>query len=276
VPLTADGQLNIVASADLGGLGAKDGSPITYNWVLPGVAPLLLPWLVILGLLTLKSNRCASAWLIWLPLGCVFVFLLAFPSILPSGTNFFLDAIMALAIGLAAVWLLSNRLRRQHRFVTFLCILPALAGFSLLAMLAKQCLNLRYIESMQTAITLAVAVAASSAAMSVTGWICRREFRPVFCGFWLLLTVVALWLLIALPFFLVAVVSSGGRIPWSEFLIPILIVGAANYAVLLPFLILSGTNAFYRERLKLLLNIQPPVPPPLEAGPGNIVEPTKP
>jgi len=41
------------------GLGSKDGSPVAYEWVLPGVAPLLLPWLAILGLLTLKPNRFA-------------------------------------------------------------------------------------------------------------------------------------------------------------------------------------------------------------------------
>jgi hypothetical protein len=61
VPLTAGGKLTIVASSDLGALGSKDGLPVAYDWALPGVAPLLLPWLVILGLLTLKPNRCASA-----------------------------------------------------------------------------------------------------------------------------------------------------------------------------------------------------------------------
>ena len=128
MPLTAGGKLTIVASADLGALGAKDGSPVDYNWALPGIAPLLLPWLAILGLLALKPNRCAAAWLIWLPLGCVIAFTLP-PPILPSGTDFFLDVIAALAVGLAAVWLLSNYLRRPHRLLTFLCVLLALAGF---------------------------------------------------------------------------------------------------------------------------------------------------
>jgi hypothetical protein len=163
VPLSAVGKLSIVTSSDLGALGSKEGLPVTYNWVLPSVAPLLLPWLVILGLLALKPNRCAAAWLIWLPLGCVIAFTLAPPDILPSGTNFFLDVIAALAVGLAAVWLLSNYLRRQHRFVTFLCILPALAGFSALAHVSRQGWSFTP-ETLVTGITLAVGVLASAGA----------------------------------------------------------------------------------------------------------------
>ena len=49
MPLTAGGKLTIVASSDLGALGAKDGLPMEYNWILPSLAPLLLPWLAILG-----------------------------------------------------------------------------------------------------------------------------------------------------------------------------------------------------------------------------------
>ena len=68
----------------------------------PALAPLLLPWLAMLGLLALKPNRCAAAWWIWLPLGCVIAFTLALLPVLPSGANFFLDVIAALAVGLAA------------------------------------------------------------------------------------------------------------------------------------------------------------------------------
>ena len=89
MPLTAGGKLTIVASSDLGALGSKEGLPVTYNWVLPSVAPLLLPWLVILGLLALKPNRRAAAWLIWLPLGCVIAFTLAPPANPAIGNKFF-------------------------------------------------------------------------------------------------------------------------------------------------------------------------------------------
>jgi hypothetical protein len=261
VPLTAAGKLTIVASSDLGGLGSKDGSPVAYEWVLPGVAPLLLPWLAILGLLTLKPNRCASAWLIWLPLGCVSVLTLAPPTFLPSGTDFFLDAIAALAIGLAAVWLMSNYLKQSHRLLTFLCVLFALAGFSALAAVAKQGLNLLSVESLQIGVVLGVGVLASALALSLTGLICRRRFRPLGIYAWLFLLLAGIWLLLAAPFFVIALVASSGVIPWSEFFIPVFAVATGNFAILLPYLILSSASPFFRERLKALLNVKPVAPP---------------
>jgi hypothetical protein len=270
VPFTAAGKLSIVASSDLGALGSKAGSPTVYNWVLPGVAPLLLPWLVILGLLALKPNRCAAAWLIWLPLGCVFALTLSPPAIFPPGTNFFLDVIAALAIGLAAVWLLSNYLRRQHRFATFLCVLLALAGFSVLAAVAKQGLNLLEIEPLQVGIVLAVGVLASAVALSLAGLICRRRYRPLGLYLWLLVLLVGVWLVIVMPFFLIALFSSGGNLPWSEFFFPVLAVAMVNFATLLPFLILSSASPFFRERLKALLNVKLETPPILsDAGSNN-------
>jgi len=270
VPLTAGGKLTIVASSDLGALGSRDGAPVTYDWVLPGFAPLLLPWLAILALLALKPNRCASAWLIWLPLGCVFGFTLSPPEFMPSGSNFFLDVIAALAIGLAAIWLLSDYLRRQNRFLTFLCVLMALAGFSLLAAIGKQGVNLLEIDSLQIGITLAVGVLASAVALTLAGLICRSHYRPAALYLWLLVLLAGVWLIITAPVFLLAVLSSGGSIPWSEFFIPIVGVATVNFATLLPFVVLSSASPFFRERLKALLHVRPVTPPiispPPEAG----------
>jgi hypothetical protein len=42
-----------------------------------------------------------------------------------------------------------------------------------------------------------------------------------------------------------------------------------NYAMLLPFLILSSASSFYRERLKALLHVKPEVPPTLNAAGPN-------
>lgn len=266
MPLTAGGKLTIVASSDLGALGSRDGAAVTYDWVLPGMAPLLLPWLVILALLALKPNRCASAWLIWLPLGCVFGFTLSPPEFMP---HFFLDVIAALAIGLAAIWLLSNYLRRQNRFLTFLCVLVALAGFSLLAAMAKQGLNLIEIDSLQIGITLAAGVLASAVALTLAGLICRSHFRPAALYLWLLVLLAGVWLIIAAPFFLLAVLSSGGSIPWSEFFIPILVVATVNFATLLPFVVLSSASPFFRERLKALLHVLPVTPPIISPAPES-------
>jgi hypothetical protein len=268
VPLTTGGKLKIVASADLGGLGAKDGAPVEYNWMLPGFAPLLLPWLMILGLLALKPNRRAAAWLIWLPLGCVSV-LTVLPPEMPGGAHFFLDAIAALSFGVAAVWLLPTYLRQSHRIVTFFCVLIALAFFSGLAFVFRQGWGLLGPNTLESAVVLGVGIFASAVALSLGGWICRARFRPAGLYVLLLVSLAAIWLMLAAPFFVIAEISSGGRIPF-EFFVPVLAVAAGNFVLLLPFLILSSGSAFYRERLKMLLNVKPVAPPPMITQPKPI------
>ena len=259
MPLTAGGKLSLVASADIGALGSKEGAPVIYDWVLPGIAPLLLPWLAILALLALKPNRFADAWLIWLPLGCLIGLTLALPPIVPSGTEFFLDVVSALAAGWGAVWLLSSYLRRQHRFVTFLCVLAALAGFSVLAFVSQQSLNLTG-ETLVAGIALLVSALVSAAAFSLAGLSCRNRYRPAGLFVWLLLLLAVIWLAVMAPFFLIAMISSNGAIEWSEFFGPVLAVAAVNFAMLLPFLILSSASPFFRERLKVLLHVKTAAP----------------
>lgn len=261
MPLTAGGKLTIIASSDLGGLGAKDGAPVEYNWMLPGAAPLLWPWLVILGLLALKPNRRPAAWLIWLPLGAVMAAAAALPRFLPDGTNFLQDAFAALAFGTAAVWLLANYLRCAHRWLTFLGVLVALGVFSSLTVVFRLGWSALEVNTQPAGIVLAAATLANATALTLDGWICRNRFRPAGICLWLLLSLAVVWLLIAAPFFVFAEMSGPGRIPLGEFFHPVLAVAAANFLLLLPFLILSSASGFFRERFKALFNIQAPAPP---------------
>jgi len=131
-----------VAISDLGGLGAKEGAPVSYRWTPPSLIPSFLPWLAVLLLLLAKPNRCGRAWWIWLPLGCVAAMEQLSQSafeFLPSGTaDMFLEMAGSLAFGVAAVWLLAPQLARRHRFVTFLCLAPTLGVFSLFSFLVRQ------------------------------------------------------------------------------------------------------------------------------------------
>jgi hypothetical protein len=256
----------MVASSDLGALGSKDGPRISYNWVLPNVAPLLLPWLAMAVLLALKPNRRAAAWWILLPLGGVFAFSLAPPDTLPGDINFFVDVLAALAFGLAAVWLLSSYLRPTHRLVTFLCVVAALAGFSGLTYVSRLDLSSTN-ELVPAVISLAVGVGVSAVALLVVGLICRKRFRPVGIYLWLLALLAVMWVAIALPFFLIDTMSSSGEIDWSEFFTPVLAAAVFHFAVMLPFLILSSASPFYRERLKALLHVRPEAPPVMTPAP---------
>lgn len=272
MPLTAGGKLKIVASADLGALGAMNGSPVEYPWTRLSLAPLLLPWLAILGLLVLKPNRQSAAWLIWLPLGCVAAFAVLVRVLVPARTSFLLEAFSAASFGLAAVWLVANYLRRSHRFLTFLCILVVLAGFGGTALLSNESRSLADAETVAGSITLGAAILVTSAALGLGSWILRRRFHPIGIYPCLLLSLAAIWVLIATAVRLIIEIPSRGTIPWDswfEFLMPVLMVAMINFVLLLPFLILSSASSFFRERLKALLHVQEKTPLSLSAVPLN-------
>jgi hypothetical protein len=259
-----------VASADLGGLGSKDGPPVAYNWTVPSLMPLALPWLGVLLLLALNPNRSARAWWIWLPLGGVVVLANlvqpAFDFLPEELLDIFVQVVSALAFGLAAVWLLAPYLARSHRVLTFLCLAPALAGFSVLSVLAAQDWGAADVTTLIPALVLlALSILVVSVAMALAGLVCRRRYRPAGLCLWLLVWLLGIGFVLTAPFFLFAMIASGGEVAWLEFFQGVLAFVFVNFAIALPFLILSSANSFYRERLKALLHLERPVAPPVMA-----------
>jgi hypothetical protein len=258
--------LKIVAISDLGGLGAKEGAPVSYRWTPPSLIPSFLPWFAVLLLLLVRSNRCGRAWWIWLPVGCVAVteqLLLSATGFLPSGTaDMFLEMAGALAFGIAAVWLLAPQLARRHRFVTFLCLVPTLGGFSLFSFLVRQDWTLDGASLVLVMLVpLALSVLVVALAIFLAGLACRGRYRPLGLYLWIFLSLLALWLVILTPFFAFAMIVSGGQLPWQEFFVVVLVLTAAGFVTLFPFLVLSSANSLFRERLKTLLHVKPEVPP---------------
>jgi hypothetical protein len=270
-----------VAVSDLGGLGAKEGAPVSYTWTLPSSIPSLLPWLGVLLLFLVKSNRCGRAWWIWVPLGCVAgagqMLQPAF-GFLPSETaEMFVDMAVALAFGVAAVWLLAVQLVRSHRLLTFLCVLPVLAGFSLFSFLVKQDWSGDgAFLALAMVVPLAIGALVIALAILLTGLACRGRYYPPGQYLWVFLSLLALWLVIIAPFFAIAMiasVASGSQMSGQalrEFFVVVLVLTATGFAILFPFLVLSSASSFFRERLKLLLHLEreapPSVPPPLPGG----------
>lgn len=263
MPLTAAGDLRIVVSSDLGGLGATDGAPVNYTWV-PVDAPLLLvPWAVLLGLLVLRPNRRASAWLIWLPLGIMFGLASAPIENLPGGVDFLLDDVAAYAVGLAGVWLLAGYLRQRHRFVTFLCVLATFIGFGILALASKQSLSSLSPEVIPASILLGMGTLASSVALILSGKICRGQWRPFALCLWVLVLLAVSWMVMVAPFFAFDAIVQGVMLPWFYVLGFLCTAAIITFGTMLPFLVLSLASPFYRERLKLLMHIEPAAPPVL-------------
>jgi hypothetical protein len=261
------GKLKVVAYADLGGLGSKQGAPVVYDWVMPSLVPQFLPWLGILAQLLLKPNRCASAWWIWVPLACVGGVACVPQSaleLLPSAQfDIFLQLISALGFGVAAVWLLASYLEWKHRMLSFLGILLAQGVFGLLAFALRQDWEGIGAESFQVGIALAVSVLVISVALSLAGLVCRGRYGWLRLSLWLIIALPVVWLLVLGPFFIFARLASGGNIPWLALFSIVAVALGITFGILLPFLLLSFINGFYRERLRGLLHLggapQPPV-----------------
>lgn len=261
----------MIASADLGGLGPKQGAPVVYDWVMPSLMPQVLPWLAILALLMLKPNRCASAWWVLVPLGCV-AGVAGVPQswleLLPSAQfEIFLEWIGALGFGLAALWLLSSYLRWKHRLLTFLGMLLAQMGFSLLAFAIRQGWEDAGLEALQVGIFLGASVLVISLALTLAGLVCRGRYGWLRLSLWMMAALVVVWVLVISPFFIFAMISSGGNVPLVALFGIVGVAAGITFGVLLPFLVLSFANGFYRERLKGLLHLGGAASPPMIAPP---------
>jgi hypothetical protein len=249
--------LQVVASNDLHGLGLNDGPPATYVWTPPSLFPHLLPWLAVVGLLVLRPNRTAQAWWIWLPLAWVMGLEAGLRPVLRSAPSMQLEVMLqvfdSLAFGIVAVWLLAPRLQHRLRFRVFLKMLLTTVLMSVFAYAARQDWDAAELAVVYLAY-LGVCVLASVSALSLAGWVCRHRYRPLTLSLWLLGCNVAVWLLLATPLFVMALLHVGIG-SWPELFGGVLAFGAATFATMLPFLILAFANRFFRERLKALLGV---------------------
>jgi hypothetical protein len=175
----------------------------------------------------------------------------------------------AVLFGLAATWLLSPYLKRRGRFLTFLGVLATMELFSLVTCAVAQPpdrdSNLGYIL-----IGGAVVVLLLSLAINLAGWSCRRRYEWRRFALWLVLWIMSGWLAV---FVVMSRIERPG--PLLEMATAFVIFCAVSFGVLLPFLLLSFANAFYRERLKELLRLadaaprsalQPPASPEVEGA----------
>ncbi|MCX6630820.1 MAG: hypothetical protein NTW28_24655 [Candidatus Solibacter sp.] len=258
MPPYAAGEFKIVATWDLGGLGPKAGPPTIFIWRRPGILPQFSPWLSLLPLLLLPPNRRALAWWIWLPLGGLTATTLLPESIaggLPSdAVDAVLDVAGAVAVGLAAVWLLAPYLTRKYRFATSGGVLGILAGFGVVAGAAGQDLGGGLSNStVQVLLVVALDATVIAGAMFLAGWACRSRTRPLTISLWLLAAIAAVWLAIVTSF-----LAALGGLRWlaSPDGLGLLVIGSClTFAVLLPFLVLSFLNPLFGERLHGLLHL---------------------
>jgi len=273
----------VAAYADLGGLGTKQGPPVAFVWKMPNLVPLLLPWLAVLVLLALPSNRNPRAWWIWAPLiGLV---------LLGAGLNaagealseevftYTVQAGSAAVFGLTVVWLLGEGLARRCRALAIALTALAFAAISLLAFLVSPGSELLGDASqLEPAVLLYLALvwitggAVFAGALNLTGWVCRSRFSRTRSLLWLALWLLIMWIAAVGLLSCVAKLVYGEAFDWTALLVTPAILALVSFVTMLPFLILSFTNTFYRERLKHLLRLPAVAAPPPTPVPAAAVE----
>lgn len=262
--------------ADLGGLGAREGPSVAFYWTRPNLLPVLLPWLSILLLLLVKENRQGRAWWIWAPVVAIFVVQSWLGSISPLRE--LLDAfgpiMQNIAFGTAAVWLLAPLLYRNKRFLAFIATLLVWILFSGIPF-AATAYERSGTETLPAGLFLALTVLIIAVGFNLAGQLCRRRYGAVRLSVFACVAVVAAWLVIAVPFYvMLSRMSGGGSVPAGEFFGGVLAIALVSFLMLLPFLLLSFAEALYRERLIELLRLRPTAaaPPVLTPHEGRPAE----
>ena len=243
---------------------------------MPNILPLLLPWLAVLVLLALPSNRNPRAWWIWAPL--IGLALLgtglesATEALNDEGYSYAIQAACAAAFGLAAIWLLGSAMARRGWALAVALMALAFAVVSLLALVVspvfEQLWDLRrWVAAMVLYLVLfwVVGGLAFAGALNLTGWMCRSRFTRLRVAFRLTFWLCVMWIVAGGLLGCVMKFFSGGNAEWGGLLMGALVLPLVSFVVILPFLILSFTSSFYRERLKRLLRLPaedsaPPVP----------------
>jgi hypothetical protein len=281
------GELTVVAYADLGGLGAKQGPPARLAWTLPSLLPLVLPWLALLVLLALPSNRNARAWLIWVPLGALALLSTglqtAFGAEDNEGLACLIQVLGSVTFGLAAIWLLGSSLARRRQAVGLVLTALGFAAVGLLALRVSQAWeDLGPAMDSDPEVFWNVLFAAGlsglvyAGALSATGWRCRKRFGAVRVSLWLLLWLWPTWVVALAVQMGLNRIAFGEQLPWMVLLVAPFFLTLVSFALILPFLILSFASSFHRERLKHLLRVPtvaPSVPPTTPAPVAELQSP---
>jgi hypothetical protein len=258
--------LKIVPSQDLGNLGSRDSAVVIYNWKWYYSAPSLALWaLLLLAIVLVKANRNPHALLILVPLlitnllWSIFKKTMGFPS---AQVEMFNMLFYSLTVGIAILWLLAHKIGNRSRFVTFLLAFAIMAAVGFAGAISYSGLGF----SQQTAgalMLLAILVFAMLLAFVLTGWWCRKRYRPVSFMLWLAVWTVAVNLMGTLVFYSIVFIVQQASVPISTVLTVLLIVpvvgavlGAFLYMVVFPYMILALRSSFFRQRFYACLRLK--------------------
>lgn len=250
-----------MAVSPLHGLGDDEGPATEFEWkwhwsVLP-----LAPWLLLLPLLMMKSNRNRRAWAVLIP-----VAVLAVPfytlQLVPGLGVYLVDGFMFITLGLAVVWLLSHRLRALGRARAFFnsCALFVLVGIGATMLGDGLSFSRGFADSLVSNLLTYLAVgAAVFLAILFAAFVCRKHYdRTRFAVSFLgALVVMSVLVVMALMMFVFLSMLASGQLDVEMLLAflgaaPVGMAASAGILLVLttPFLVLTMRNGLYEGRLR--------------------------
>jgi hypothetical protein len=258
--------LKIIASADIGELGPKDSDAAVYEWKWYYSAPSLALWaLLVLAIVLVKANLNPHALLVLVPLLIVNWLWLILKKMLgfrSADAEMFNMLFYSLTVGIAILWLLAHKLGNRSRFVTFLLALTIMAVVGLAGAISYSGLEFSQ-QTVAALMLLAILVFAMLLGFVLTGWWCRKRYRPVSFMLWLAVWTVSASLVGTLVFYsivLIVLIVQRASVPISTVLLIVPVVGSAYgaflYAIVLPFMILALRSSFFRERFYACLRLK--------------------
>ncbi len=248
-----------MASNDLGDLGSKESSPVTYKWSLVDNIIGLAVWVVLVPAFVLfRANRSGKALLILVPLFVLNVLWIGIKKAtgMPSSSAGTFDVMFnSFAIGMATVWLVSHKFAGLNRFIIFLLSLIVMGCVYALGIFSFSGLEFTS-ETIVITVFFCIVTAATLLAFALAGWRCRRRYTALRFMLWL-----ALWCLVlcltamfayALIAFIIIAAIMGQSISIGSIFIQIplvgLIIGVILYLLLLPYMILVLNSDLFRRR----------------------------
>ncbi len=255
--------MKIIASADIGELGQKEGTAVVYNWRWYYSIPGLALWVVLIAaFIFIKANRNPQALLILAPLLILNLLWLAFKKVMVLGSadiEMFGMVFNSLVVSITVLWLFAHKLANRNRFVTFLLALALMAVLGLVGAISYCGLTF----SQQTGgevIILAMLALAMLLGFVLAGWQCRNRYSGLRFVLYLALWTVAACLASTLVFYPIVFIIQQVPVPISTVLLVALIVGLAFgaflYVIVFPFMILALSSSFFRERFYACLRLK--------------------
>jgi len=177
---------------------------------------------------------------------------------MPSSEAAMFDIIFnSFVAGIAALWLLGNRIGNRSRLATFLLavlIMAIMCAFGIVS------LGEFKLSSDLAGISMVFAVAAATVLLAfvLAGWACRKSYSAIRFMLWLAVWIGAVCLLTMVIVAVISVIVGAimGNAPPLGFLLSMaymipfisLIIAGFIYAILLPYMILAFNSDLFRQR----------------------------